>query len=159
MRGSWQKGTRNDTTEPGSVSGFQYFKRELMDALAKMYKNPSTSNKVFLMKWLFNMSMSEGGFVANHLNGFNMFTNQLSYVKVDFDDEVKAHLILCSFPERWNGLVMVVSRFVFGLDNLKFDDVFGVILSEEMWQKITSEISGNALNMENRGRQKERGNK
>jgi hypothetical protein len=32
--------------------------KELMDALAKLYEKPSTSNKVFLMKRLFNMKMS-----------------------------------------------------------------------------------------------------
>ena len=50
----------------------------LMDALAKLYEKPSASNKVFLMNRLFNMNMSEGGFVADHLNEFNMVTNHLS---------------------------------------------------------------------------------
>jgi hypothetical protein len=51
---------------------------------------------------------------------------------VDFDDEVKALLILCSFPERWNGLVMDVINYVSSLNALKFYDVVGVILSKEM---------------------------
>jgi hypothetical protein len=59
--------------------------------------------------------------------------------------------------ESWNGLVMVVSNSVSCSNNLKFDDVVGVILSEEMRRKNTGETSGNALNMENRGRQKDRG--
>ena len=84
------------------------------------------------MKWLFNMKMSEGGPVADHLNDFNTVTNQLSFVKVDFDDEVGALLILCSLPKSWNGLVMVVSNSIIGSNTLKFDDVVGVILSEEM---------------------------
>jgi hypothetical protein len=50
---------------------------------------------------------------------------------VDFDDEVRALLILSSLPERWNGLVMAVSKSVSGSNTLKFDDVVGVILSEE----------------------------
>jgi hypothetical protein len=129
----------------------------LMDALAKLYEKPSASNKVFLMKRLFNMKMSEGGSVADHLNEFNTVTNQLSSVKVDFDDEVRALLILCSLPKSWNGLVMAVSNSVSGSNTLKFDDVVGVILSEEMRRKNTGETSGNALNMENRGRQKDRG--
>jgi hypothetical protein len=104
----------------------------LMDALAKLYEKPSASKKVFLMKRLFNMNMSEGGSIADHLNEFNTVTNQLSFVKVDFDDEVRALLILCSLPESWNGLVMVVSNFFSGSNTLKFDDVVGVILSEEM---------------------------
>jgi hypothetical protein len=32
--------------------------KELMDALDKLYEKPSMSNKVFLMKILFNMKMS-----------------------------------------------------------------------------------------------------
>ena len=61
----------------------------VMSALDKLYEKPLASNKVFLMKHLFNMKMSEGGSVANHLNEFNTITSQLSYVKVNFDDEVR----------------------------------------------------------------------
>ena len=85
-----------------------------MDALAKLYEKPSMSNKVFLMKSLFNMKMSEGGSIADHLNEFDTVTNQLCSVKVDFDDEVRAFLILCSLPESWNNLFMVVSNSFFG---------------------------------------------
>jgi hypothetical protein len=109
------------------------------------------------MKILFNMKMPKGGFVADHLNEFNTVTNQLSSIKVDFDDEVRALLILCSLPETWNGLVMVVSKFISGSNTLKFDDGVGAILSEEMRRKITGETSDNVLNMENKGRQKDRG--
>jgi hypothetical protein len=130
---------------------------EMMDALNKMYENPSTSNKLFIMKRLFNMNMLEGGSVPDHLNEFNTVTNQLSSVKVDFDDEVRALLILCSLPERWNRLVMAISNFVYGSNNIKLDDVVGVILSEEMQRKSTGETSGNALSMKKRGRQKDRG--
>ena len=60
-----------------------------MDTLDRLYEKPSSSNKLFIMKILFNMKMSEGGSVADHLNDFNTVTNQLSSVKVDFDDEVR----------------------------------------------------------------------
>jgi hypothetical protein len=55
--------------------------KDLMNALDKLYEKTSTSNKVFLMKRPFNMKMSEGGFVVNHLYEFNTVTNQLSSVK------------------------------------------------------------------------------
>jgi hypothetical protein len=106
--------------------------KDLMDTLAKLYEKPLASNKVFLMKRLFNMKMSEGGSIADHLNEFNMVTNQLSSVKVDFDDEVRALLILCSLPKSWNALVMAVSYSVSSSNTLKIDDFVGVILSEEM---------------------------
>ena len=87
------------------------------------------------------MKMLEGGSVADYLNEFNTVTNQISSVKVDFDDEVRALIILCSLPERWNDLVMAVSNSVSISNTLKFDDVVGVILSEEMRWKSTGETS------------------
>ena len=87
--------------------------KEMMDTLAKQYEKPLVSNKVFIMKILFNMKMSKGGSVAYYLNEFNTVTNKLSSVKMDFDDEVMALLILFSMLESWNGLVMVVSNSVY----------------------------------------------
>ena len=46
----------------------------VMSALSKLYKKPSASNKVFLMKCLFNMNILEGGSVVDHLNEFNTLT-------------------------------------------------------------------------------------
>jgi hypothetical protein len=68
--------------------------KELMDALDKLYEKPLASNKVFLMKRLFNMKMLEGGSVADHLNEFNTVTNQLSSVKVDLMMRFRDLLIL-----------------------------------------------------------------
>ena len=142
---------------PPSQCGCCVEQVDLINALVKLYEKPSESNKVFFMKRLFNMKMLEGGSIANHLNDFNTVTNQLSYVGVNFDDEVRALLILCSLPKRWDGLVMDVSNFVSGSSILKFDDAIGVILRKEMRRKSTGETLGNALTIEARGRQRERG--
>jgi len=104
----------------------------LMSKLYNLYEKPSTLNKVFLMKHLFNMRMSEREFVIDHLNEFNTVTSKLSSIGVTFDDEVTALLFMCSFPKSWNGLVMAISNFVSGSSTLKFDDVVNSILSEEM---------------------------
>ena len=58
---------------------------ELMVALSGMYEKPFVNNKVHLMKKLFNLKMTEGMTVTQHLNEFNTITNQLSSV---FDDEI-----------------------------------------------------------------------
>ena len=131
---------------------------DLMKTLATLYEKPSASNKVFLMKRLFNMKMAEGGSVADHLNDFNTVTSQLSSVGINFDEEIRALLILCSLPKSWNGLVMAVSNFVLGSGTLKYDDVIGVILSEETHRKsLGGSTSGSALNVQSRGRMTERG--
>ena len=71
--------------------------KELMQTLVKLYEKLSASNKIFLMKYLFNMKMTKGGSVVDHLNEFNMVTSQLSCVKFNFDEEIRALLfcILC----------------------------------------------------------------
>ena len=71
-----------------------------METLAKLYENPFASNKVFLMKCLFNMKIAEGGYVADHLNVFYILTSQLSSVGINFDEEIRALLILCSLQAR-----------------------------------------------------------
>lgn len=59
-----------------------------------MYEKPSASNKVFFIKRLFNMKMTEGGIVDGYLNEFNIVTNQLTSVEINFDSVVRALLIL-----------------------------------------------------------------
>ena len=51
---------------------------DLMKTLSSMYKKLSTSNKVHMMKTLFNLKKAQGTLVAQHLNEFNTITNQLS---------------------------------------------------------------------------------
>ena len=77
---------------------------------------------------------------------------------VNFDEEIRALLILCSLPKSWNGLVMDVSNSIPGSGTLKYDDVIGVILSEETHRKsLSGSTSGSALNAQSRGRMNERG--
>ena len=104
---------------------------DLMKTLVTLYEKPSASNKVFLMKHLFNIKMEKGGSIIDQLNEFNIVTSQLSSMGVNFDEEIRALLILCSLPKRWNGLVMAMSNYVPRSGTLKYDDVIGVILSEE----------------------------
>jgi len=51
---------------------------------------------------------------------------------MNFDYEVRGLLILCSLAQSWNALTMVISNNLSGSNTLKFDDVVGVFLSEEM---------------------------
>ncbi|KAE8713932.1 Detected protein of unknown function [Hibiscus syriacus] len=128
----------------------------LMTALSSMYEKPSASNKVHLMRRLFNLRMTEGASVAQHLNELNTITTQLSSVEIEFDDEVRALILLLSLPDSWNATVTAVSSSS-GNRKLKFDDVRDLVLSEEIRQRESGEAStSSALHMEPRGRTSER---
>ena len=65
---------------------------DLIKTLSGMYEKPSANYKLHLLKRLFNLKKAEGTPVAQYLNEFNMITNQLSWVKIEFDDEVLGFL-------------------------------------------------------------------
>nr|CAN62498.1 hypothetical protein VITISV_000081 [Vitis vinifera] len=81
---------------------------DLMKALSCMYEKSSANNKVHLMNKLFNLNMVENASVAQHLNEFNTITNQLSSIEIDFDDEIRALIVLASLPNSWEAMRMVV---------------------------------------------------
>ncbi|RVW18006.1 Retrovirus-related Pol polyprotein from transposon TNT 1-94 [Vitis vinifera] len=126
---------------------------DLMKALFGMYEKPSANNKVHLMKKLFNLKMAENASVAQHLNEFNTITNQLSSVEIDFDDEIRALIVLASLPNSWEAMRMAVSNST-GKEKLKYNDIRDLILAEEIRRRDVGETSGSgsALNLETRGR-------
>ena len=133
-------------------------KKGVMDALKNMYEKPSTSNKVHLIKKLFNLKMNEGGNIQDHVNNFNSVKSQLDLVKIYFDDEIKALFLLCSLPESWNTFVMVV-RNISSNSKIVLDEVISTILSEDIRRKSSGEYStsSSTLTTETRGISRERG--
>ena len=130
---------------------------DLVKALSGMYEKPLVNNKVHLMKKLFNLKMAENVSVAQHLNEFNTITNQLSSVEVDFDDEIRALIILAILPNSWEAMMMVVSNST-GKKKLKYNDIRDLILAEEIRRRDASENSrfSSALNLKIRGRGNDR---
>lgn len=66
-------------------------------------------------------------------------------------------MILCSLPNSWDILVMVVCNSIFRSGTLNFDDMVGVILNEEICKKTIGESLGNSLVVENNRILNERG--
>ena len=106
-----------------------------MKILSSMYEKLLANNKVHLMKKLFNLKMVEGTSVAQHLNEFNTITNQLSFMEIDFDDEIRTVIVLASLPNSWEAMGMVVSNSA-GKSKLKYDDIRDLILSEEFAEEM-----------------------
>ena len=75
--------------------------KELRAALSKMYEKSLASNKVFLMKKLFNLKMGDSGSVARHHSEFNTLMSQLELVKINFEDEIRVLVLLSGLPEAW----------------------------------------------------------
>ena len=86
------------------------------------------------MKKLFNLKMAEDASVAQYLNEFNTITNQLSFVKIDFDDEIRALIILASLPNNWEAMRMTISNSI-EKEKLKYNDIRDLILAEEIDRK------------------------
>ena len=125
----------------------------LMKVLSGMYEKPFANNKVHLMKKLFNLKMTENASVAQHLNEFNTITNQSSSVEIDFDDEIRALIVLASLPNSWEAMRMAISNST-RKEKLKYNDIRDLILTEEIHRRDAGETSGSGstLNLEIRGR-------
>ena len=80
------------------------------------------------MHRLFNLQMFGGGFIANRINEF---INQLSSVKINFEDEIKTSIMMSSLPESWDTVVVAIisSR---ESEKLRFDEIQDVVLSKSI---------------------------
>ncbi|RVW42256.1 Retrovirus-related Pol polyprotein from transposon TNT 1-94 [Vitis vinifera] len=74
--------------------------------------------------------------------------------EIDFDDEIRALIVLAYFPKSWETMRMAVSNST-RKEKLKYNDIRDLILSEEICRRDAGETSGSgsALNLETRGRE------
>ena len=83
--------------------------------------------------------------------------NQLAAMKITFDDELQAFLLLSSLPESWETLLVIVSNSA--PDGVvTMSQVTSSLLNEETRRKSSGSSHSEALVMENwgRGRSKSR---
>ena len=103
----------------------------LLKALSNMYEKPPAMNKIYLMRRLFNLQMPETGFVSDHINEFNMIVSQLNSLDINFEDEIKAFILMSSLPKSWDTVVAAISSSR-GSEKLKFDEIREVVLSKSI---------------------------
>lgn len=77
----------------------------LMAALSSMYKKQSTSNKVHLIRRLFNLLMAKKIPVDQHLNELNIITTQSNSMEIEFNYEIWALILLSHLLDGWNATV------------------------------------------------------
>ena len=74
------------------------------------------------------------------MNEFNTITNQLSSVEIDFDDEIRALIVLASLPNSWEAMRMTVSNST-RKEKLKYNNIRDLILAEEIRRRDTDRKS------------------
>ena len=79
--------------------------------VTNMIPSQQKINKVASIRMTYRSQMGEAlqwmkGYVW--LNDLNTINSYLSSVGINFDEEIRALLILCSLPKSWNGLIMDV---------------------------------------------------
>ena len=108
--------------------------KAVWDKLCANYESKSASNKVYLMKKLFDLRMKEGTNVTSHLNEFNIIFTQLISQGLEFGEEVKCIFMLCSLPPSWDTFCTAISNSAPGT-GLVYNDVIGSLLTEEIRRK------------------------
>jgi hypothetical protein len=83
---------------------------EMWQKLESMYERKTAINKASVIKRLANLEYRDDSSVIEHLNVFQCHINQLSAMKINFEDAVQALLLLSSMPDSWNMLVVSVSN-------------------------------------------------
>src|SRR4051812_33225793 len=84
------------------------------------------SNKLFLKDQLYNLRMEEGEDRMEHLNVFNRCISDLLRVKVKYEEEDKALLLLRSLPTSFKHFR---TTLMFGKETLRFEEVVQDIIS------------------------------
>ena len=87
--------------------------------------------------------MSENGYVSDHINKFNMIVSQLNSVDINFEDEIKALILISSLLESWDTVVAAISKSR-GSEKLKFDEIHDAVLSESVCKREVGDSSGSA---------------
>ena len=115
--------------------------KSLWKKLHDLYEKNTVANKMLLMKKLYNLKMKEGASIAEHLNEFNVITNELASIKITLDDEIRAILLMCSMPNSWENLIVAISPST-PAGTLNFDNVSSNLMNEELRRKSILENQG-----------------
>ena len=112
---------------------------------------------MYFMRRLFNLQMSIGGYVAYHINEFNMIASQLSSVNINFEDEIQALILMSSLSVSWDTVVAINSFR--GSKKLNLNEIRDVVLNESIRKRESGDSSGSALSIDQRVRSKLKGSK
>ena len=133
--------------------------KEVIDFLSENYEKPNAVEKVDMIRRLFNLKMTEIASISDHIDDYQDTIDSLSAVRIVFDDETQALIMLGSLPGSWSGTVTALSAAA-GKKNLKSEDVKEVLISEETRRKKldATSSSGAALTVTSKGKSRTNNN-
>ena len=82
-----------------------------------------------------------------------MIVSQLNYVDINFEDEIKALILMLSLPESRDTVVAAISSSR-GSEKLKFCEIRDVVLSESIRKREVGDLLDSALIVDKMGRSK-----
>ena len=108
--------------------------KALWDKLVSLYESRSATSKDFLVRKLVQLRLDEEKSIAEHLNEFQDVINQWANMKVNFDDELQALLLMSSLSESWETLVVSLSNSNAN-GTISLEMVRSSLLNEELRRK------------------------
>ena len=107
--------------------------------LKTIYEQPTTQNKVNLIKKLVNLKYKEGRSITEHTNEFQSLIDQLIIIKMILDDELQVLLLLSYLLDSWKTLVVSVNNSVPN-NKLTLDMVTDRLRNEEFRRKMLKQF-------------------
>lgn len=97
--------------------------------LESFYMIKSLTNRLYLKQKLYTLQMREGMSISEYLNEFNKIICQLTSIRLKFEEEDKALILLSSFSLSYEHLV---TTLLYENDSIDLEEVTTTILSNEM---------------------------
>lgn len=104
----------------------------LWKTLESLYERKTATDKAFLIWKLVNLKYKNSSSIAEHLNEVKNIVNQLT--KITLDEELQALLLLNSFPDSWETLVVSLSNSASD-GKITLSTVMSSLLNEEVRRK------------------------
>ncbi|MBA0671882.1 hypothetical protein Goklo_029043 [Gossypium klotzschianum] len=104
----------------------------LWKRLEIFYATNSLANRLVLKQCLFTFCMNESELLRDRISKFITLFNDLKNIKVKFNDEDQAMLLLYFLPSSYKSFR---ETLIYGRDKLSFEDVKGHLLSKDKLNK------------------------
>nr|GEU48166.1 retrovirus-related Pol polyprotein from transposon TNT 1-94 [Tanacetum cinerariifolium] len=105
---------------------------EVWSKLETLYMTKSLANKLYLKKKLYAFYMSAGRKISEHIDEFNKIVLDLENIKVKFEDEDLALLLLTSLPASFEHFV---DTLLYGREALTLRDVMATLNLKEIKER------------------------